>query len=354
MTENLSFSPPIEYMLAATFSGRVVFTSESLISYTGFDLAGRNLNEIFTDDVAAQLLYSCRSRGSFQDTVSFFGSRVTVNACTESDEIIIFVRTSYADRKFSPDTAPVNKVSRELDSSVAVLSMMLDNISAGDVNEETISLMNKQLMKLNRLSKNIAVYTHHLAREHYVNFRKISLNSFMTSLIDSIRVVVSGMPVELVLVLPEEEIFAMIDEEKIKRALLNVITNSIASRKESITITVTLYPVVSDLINIAVRDNGRGFSPTVISESFDATTLAGTYNSFGFAVSHIFLELHGGHFSVISEENKGTVVSISFPRNMDKMPPSFSSMIPPYSGNMDELLMELSPVLPPEKYIIKK
>ena len=55
-------------------------------------------------------------------------------------------------------------------------------------------------------------------------------------------------------------------------------------------------------------------------------------------------------FSVISEQNKGTVVSMSFPVNMDKQPPAFSSMIPPYSGSMNQYLMELSPVLPPEMY----
>lgn len=355
MTENRSINTPTEYMLAATFSGRVVFTSESLVTYAGYDMTGRNLNEIFADDVSAQILYACRSRGSYHDIVSFSGSRVTIDAHAESDEILIFVKTSHAERTFSGNISPVNKVSRELDSAVSVMSMMLDNITAGgaEVSPDAVALMNKQLMKLTRLSKNIVSYSQYLSKQHYVNYKKISLNTFITSLADSIRHIISGIPVDIVVKLPDEEIFAMVDEEKMRRAFLNVITNSIASRTDKLTILITLYPAVSDNVNIVIRDNGCGFSPAAPTDKSDASMLANAYNSFGFAISHIFLELHGGHFSVISEQGKGTVVSMSLPRNMDKLPPSFSSMIPPYSGNMNELLLELSPVLPPEKYIKK-
>ncbi len=351
MSENRSISTPIEYMLASTFSGRVVFTSESLISYAGFDMTGRNLNEIFSDDIAAQIIYKCQSTGSYTSSASVLGSVFTVEAKLESDEIIIFIKSAPAEKSFSPVVSPVNKVSKELDSSLSVISMMLSGISAQqEGNTEAIALMNKQVMKLNRLSKNIAAYTQYLSKSHFVNYKKISLNDFINSIVDTVRQLIADIPVNFVIKLPDEEITAMIDEEKLRRAFLNVITNSIASRTGRLNISITVYPVVSGIVNIVIRDNGHGFTPLIASDKYDPVSLASAYNSLGFAVSQIFLELHGGHFSVISEQDKGTVVSMSFPVNMDKQPPAFSSMIPPYSGSMNQYLMELSPVLPPEMY----
>ena len=353
MSENrsISISTPTEYMLASTFSGRVVFTSESLISYAGFDMTGRNLNEIFSDDVSAQLIYKCRSTGSYSDSAAFLGSVYNIDAQVENDEIIIFVKTSPSEKSVSPSVSPVNKVSKELDSSLSVLSMMLSNISAqSESNPDAIALMNKQLMKLTRLSKNIAAYTQYISKSHYVNYKRVNLSDFITSLVDTVRKLISDIPVNIIVRLPDENITAMIDEEKMRRAFLNVITNSIASRTGKLNISITVYPVVSGIVNIVIRDNGCGFTPLISADKCDPSSLVSTYNSFGFAVSQIFLELHGGHFSVISEQDKGTVVSMSFLVNMDKQPPAFSSMIPPYSGSADQYLMELSPVLPSEMY----
>ena len=353
--QELSFSFPIEYMLASTFSGRVVFTSEALVSYTGADLTGKNLNDIFSDDAAAQIIFSCRQDGTFNDTVSFLGNMVQISAKVENDEILIFVKDAAHEKPSSLPAQPVNKVSKELDSSVSVLSLVMENISSAhpDCDADSLALMNKQLMKLNRLSKNISSYNNHLANAHYVNYEKVFFCQFLSSLIESVGEAISDLPVKFTLNLPKDDFSAMIDVEKIRRVFLNVISNSIASRVGSINISITVYPVVSDIVNIVIRDNGRGFTPLIATEKCSPSDLVDTYNSFGFAVSHIFLHLHGGNFSVISEKEKGTVVSMSFPLNMDKTPPAFSSMIPSYSGDKDWLLMELSPVLPTEKYRLK-
>ena len=73
---------------------------------------------------------------------------------------------------------------------------------------------------------------------------------------------------------------------------------------------------------------------------------------FGLALTQAFLEMHGGSAVIISDENHGTVVNFSLPQNLDKTPPSFSSLIPKYSGIFDDIKLELSQVLPSDVFSI--
>lgn len=349
-----SFMAPNEYMLAATFSGRIVFTSESLISYTGFDLSGRNLNTVFSDDMSAKILTTCFSEGKYSGELTFFGSPVSVNAVVEDNEILIFVSVSQDSASSDGAYPSVNKISKELDSSLTAMSALLTNIAGGNgSNRNDLALMYKQILKLIRLSKNISAYTTLQAHDEIINYQPHVLNDFISSIVERVNRLIQSLPVRITLDLPSEEVRAVFDAEKLRRAILNILTNSIASRRGSIDILISLHPVVKGSITLVIKDTGKGFNPAVFNSDFSSEDLlSSTRRGFGLSVSRAFLELHGGTMIIISDVDKGTAVSLNIPENMDKASPCFSSVVPSYSGSIDDVLLELSPVLPADCFIL--
>lgn len=348
MIDKNAFITPNEYMIAATFSGRIVFTSESLISFTGFDLSGRNLNSVFSDDVSAQILTACFSEKEYKGQLTFFGTPVSVNAVVEDDEILIFISVSREAEPSDSAYPSTNKISQELSSSLTVMSALLSNIAgSGDQNQDDIAMMYKQILKLIRLSKNISAYTSLQANTEIVNYKPYVLNDFISSIANRVSKLTCNLPVKITLDLPDEEVRAFFDAEKLRRAILNILTNAIASRRSSIDILISLHPAVNGNISLVIRDNGKGFNPTVFnSKSSSDDLLLSSRRGFGIPVSRAFLELHGGTMIIISDMDRGTAVNFNIPENSDKASSGFSAVTTSYSGSIDDILLELSPVLP--------
>jgi signal transduction histidine kinase len=108
------------------------------------------------------------------------------------------------------------------------------------------------------------------------------------------------------------------DQDKIKQALLNLISNAINYNKPSGTITVSGQSSADELI-IAVNDTGQGIRPAEIDHLFDkfyrsqTTEKSAQGTGLGLAICKKIVEAHGGHIEVQSELGIGTTFSIHLP-----------------------------------------
>lgn len=353
-----SFIRPVEYMMSASSSGRILFTSDQLIELFGLDFCGRNINEVFSEDVAASILRHYTDNTEISLDAAILGNLFAITAQREDNEINIFLKPLKADSSGDIFINSASQVCKEITSALSVLLPLHSMLKKNNSDKLILANMEKQLMRINRLSKNITDYSAYLAGQCYLNYETYIVNDFLKEFYVNVKDAISLLDASVSLSLPDEAISCCFDKEKIQRALLNIIANSLASKKEGINIHIILNPLISGNVSIIIKDNGAGCAPAQLSfikERFYTgdIPLIDTYNNsgFGLAIMHAFLELHGGSSVVISNENQGTMVNITLPQNLDKTPPVFSTLISGYSGGYNEFKLELSQVLPSESFL---
>ena len=113
----------------------------------------------------------------------------------------------------------------------------------------------------------------------------------------------------------------LLDREKIAFALQQVIDNAIKFSKETGLVCVTLRSL-EDSCQISVEDNGIGMSKEQIPKLFEKfyqvdAQRTGQVRGFGLGLFYAreFLRMHGGSISIESQENVGTRVLVTIPRN---------------------------------------
>lgn len=109
----------------------------------------------------------------------------------------------------------------------------------------------------------------------------------------------------------------MIDEEKIRAVLMNLIENGLQAMDGAGTITLRAARAEGSpdtTIRIQVSDTGRGVPPDVLPRMFEpyfSTKTGGT--GLGLAIARNYVEDHGGRIEVESRQNEGTTFTIHLP-----------------------------------------
>jgi signal transduction histidine kinase len=110
-------------------------------------------------------------------------------------------------------------------------------------------------------------------------------------------------------------VWAAVDEEKIRRTLLNLLVNARDAVNGNGAIEVGVTTAGAE-VEIRVGDNGQGLSPedqSRIFEPFFTTKEKGT--GLGLAIAKKIIEGHGGRIAVSSALGQGTTFTIVLPRH---------------------------------------
>ena len=109
-------------------------------------------------------------------------------------------------------------------------------------------------------------------------------------------------------------VWAAVDEEKIRRTLLNLLTNAADAVNGGGVIEVSIS-VVGPEVEIRVSDNGSGLAledQDKVFEPFFTRKEKGT--GLGLAIAKKIVEGHGGRIAVASTPGQGTTFTVAFPR----------------------------------------
>lgn len=104
---------------------------------------------------------------------------------------------------------------------------------------------------------------------------------------------------------------AQVDQDKVKQALINVVTNALDVMPEGGTLRVRTLRSHGN-VRIEVSDTGPGIPPGVnVFELFFTTKSKGT--GMGLNIVEGIIQQHGGHVDVSSAEGKGTTLTLEIP-----------------------------------------
>jgi len=120
------------------------------------------------------------------------------------------------------------------------------------------------------------------------------------------------------LALPDEPLEAMVDKDKMRQVLENILSNAVKYSPEGCEIRIT-GEVVEDHYQVSIEDQGIGMTPDQIEKMFDKfyradasnTSIPGT--GLGMSIVAYLVETHGGEVWVSSTHGKGTTVRFTIP-----------------------------------------
>lgn len=154
----------------------------------------------------------------------------------------------------------------------------------------------------------------------------------------------------------QEKIFTLVEEEKLERAVLNMISNAIKFTEQGGTIEAQLIRRENRLY-LSVQDSGTGISGDIISNlhrHYQRTpTLEDARCGLGLGMSMVraCAAAHGGTVLITRPEGGGTRITMTIAIRQGRESTLRTAILrPDYAGERNHCLLELSECLPVELY----
>lgn len=157
----------------------------------------------------------------------------------------------------------------------------------------------------------------------------INVNALVVSLMEEWRSLALGAGIDLECSLPDDDIYVLGDEKRLRMALGNLIDNSIKYSTHSAQVFIQAYPIVEESrIEFLIEDTGLGISTQELPHVFtrfyrgkpvlaDGTRLKVPGSGQGLFLARQIIQAHGGQMTLTSKLGAGTQVNILLPLTAD-------------------------------------
>ena len=212
----------------------------------------------------------------------------------------------------------VHDIRNPISAGVSLNSVLLDEIK----NEEHIKLINAANTRLES-ALSLAAELLELSSMEDENFvlekEPTQSGRYLSDIIESFQAEAEENGIELTLDEKLNTELILLNQEKMQRALSNLISNSLkfTPKDGRITLSAILH---DDSIQIKISDTGIGIPSEHLPTLFDKFTEAKreglhgeTTTGLGLSITKQIIELHGGSLSVFSTVGKGTTFTIKLP-----------------------------------------
>jgi len=187
--------------------------------------------------------------------------------------------------------------------------------------DQSINIINEEIVRLTNFVKECLDFS---SPYEPTRFDFTDINDVITSSIDLMTPLFNdhGKKIDVQLLLKHDLPKISTNFNEIKQVFLNIIKNAVEAIEQEGTLTIKTDSIPShnnNLIKIVLADTGKGIKQEIAKKIFDPffTTKTGDGGiGLGLTVCRkIICENHRGTFTVASEENKGTEVTILLPDN---------------------------------------
>jgi len=177
--------------------------------------------------------------------------------------------------------------------------------------QQTAEIMVQEVDRLNRVISQLLEF----ARPPQIQKRKSNLVELVKESLRMVEQDAQRKSVRISFDLPDQEVLAEVDPDRIKQVLLNLYLNALEAMDEGGTLSVSVSANTgSGTAKIEISDTGRGIAEEDLPHIFDpyfTTKPSGT--GLGLAIAHKIIESHGGEILVESKAGAGTTFVIKLP-----------------------------------------
>ena len=328
-------------------NGTVVFANPSADRFWGKTAEGASISELFPPDFSpeAESGSICSMRIN-QKLASVSVSRegnltlICVSPAPDSDRAAI---------DFSPAMPALNSSMHDLRASARWLLETVD-LTSERANATASILMHSCFIALRALNN---INTLQQLSDGSIPFSPVwsDLSAFLGELLCSVESLVSRLELHVVFRTSGKDFGACVDEKLLEQLVLNLLCNCLQHMERGNTATVSLK-VENGRVYLSVDDDGSGMDEQTISGLLQALGGEPSLENYSFGaglglyIARGIVDRHGGNLIVASQPGEGSSVRIVFPRG-EPPAPRFSGAQAVYKNwNPENMLRELSAVLP--------
>ncbi|MBI3756184.1 MAG: response regulator [Deltaproteobacteria bacterium] len=207
----------------------------------------------------------------------------------------------------------VDGISHEVRNPLMVIGGMARRIKEKTTTDEQlqshINLIIHQIERLERMIERIDEFKNIQASE----MKEENVNEVIIEAVNDIKDIAKAKTIDIRLSLMPAPPLLMIDKANLKKALLNILQNSIEAIAKKGEIEIKTIPYGRSYLELIIRDTGCGIKREELKNIFNpfyTSKMAGA--GLGLTIVYKVTQDHKADIAVESEEGKGTVVSIKF------------------------------------------
>ncbi|MFC0522232.1 sensor histidine kinase [Pontibacillus salicampi] len=215
----------------------------------------------------------------------------------------------------------VADVAHELRTPLTVLMNRFEAIQDGIVepNQNEMAKMYDEVYRLTRLVNDLQELSLADAGRLTLNPASTSINSLVLKVIEAMNPLAEQKEVAIIPHLPDEQVIADIDEDRIRQIIINVIGNGIRHSPSGGVLTIALEQN-EDWIKVHIKDEGEGIARDELPYVFErfyrkerSRTRTNGGAGLGLAIARGYAEAHKGTLTVTSTIGEGSCFTLSLP-----------------------------------------
>nr|WP_243277862.1 HAMP domain-containing sensor histidine kinase [Clostridium yunnanense] len=218
----------------------------------------------------------------------------------------------------------IASISHDLKTPITSIKGYIEGIKDGvaDTPDKMEKYVNTILTKANymdSLINDLFLYSKLELNKEPFKFQTVDMNIYIQDCVEEINFDLDQSKVELIADVPEKPTLIDIDVQKVKRAIMNIVENSIKYKTDGKLIINIIVKSNNDLLTVEIRDNGKGIPkealPYIFERFYRADTSRETViggSGLGLAIAKKIMDEHNGRIAVLSELGKGTSIFLSF------------------------------------------
>ena len=187
--------------------------------------------------------------------------------------------------------------------------LILDQIVTGKDAEHSLNVIISESQRLKKIVENITYLAKLESVEESYHYKVVPLDHVLREAVKSVQAIAEQSGISILIEYTILESISM-DEEKLKRAFINLLGNAL--RYAETTIAVVGYKTNNSIV-VEIKDDGTGFSPDEESKVFDRFYSGDSGGSgIGLAITKAIIEGHNGTITAFQNEPKGAVFRVCF------------------------------------------
>ncbi|MEK4029877.1 HAMP domain-containing sensor histidine kinase [Pseudobacillus sp. FSL P4-0506] len=217
----------------------------------------------------------------------------------------------------------LSNISHDLKTPITSIIGYVEGIKDGVANtpekmEKYLSTVHSKAIDMDSLIDELFLFSKLDLKKEPFNFETVELDRYMTDYVEELYLDLHQQKIDMDLHFLNKPIYVIVDREKLKRVLANLINNCVKYMdKDQKNISIALNERLEDVV-VQVTDNGQGIEPSALPHIFERFYRAEqSRNSqtggsgLGLAIAKQIIVEHGGEIWATSEIGKGTTLFFS-------------------------------------------
>ncbi len=180
-----------------------------------------------------------------------------------------------------------------------------------------LELVRDNLVKLDRLIKNLLDFLRFESKEYKLILNPVNILNLLLKIVEIMRLEADKKNIKIIFNEQEDiEPVVNVDAVLINRAITNILENAVKYTENGGTITVKLYDIGNELL-VQIKDTGRGIPENHIHYIFNAFyrgLMDSNGSGLGLFIVKSIIKAHGGEIWVESVHGKGSSFSFTLPK----------------------------------------